>query len=196
MIVFNHDSVVQSDPVILRTADRNGVFFQIAPAGRGLAGVENDAFSTRGLLVAARRGGGSAEALHEVQCGALPGQKRPRFTGYLRHDGSFFAEIALLHEILPDDGRIDRLHQAFGDIESAADAVLFGEEDGVHDEGVVDNRIGCGVSTVSEILVQRHLDKGVHSVPVDFRYPVHFTASPLYTLEIGRMETALPVASS
>ena len=91
MVVFEHDAVVQAQPVVQPTAANNGVLFQHAQAGCGLARVNQAGFSAGNFSAIARGfGGNAAQALADVERGALCGQDAARRAGHGQQSRAFF----------------------------------------------------------------------------------------------------------
>ena len=77
VIVLHHEHIMEADSVVTRPTGSDGFFFQEAQAWRGFAGVEYDGIcSANGFDKSMSHSGDAAEALDEIQGGALGGEDR------------------------------------------------------------------------------------------------------------------------
>jgi hypothetical protein len=96
VVVLEHDAVEETEAVIPATAAGHGVFFQHAPAGRGLARIqEAGAGFAEGVGVAAGLGGDAAEALEEIEGYAFGREEDAGIAAEGGEDGAFFEKRAV-----------------------------------------------------------------------------------------------------
>ena len=160
MVVLHEDAVEEPEAVVGAAAAEDGVFLQEAQPWRGLAGVEDE----RAEVIdeageGARHGGDAAQALHEVEGGALGGEdgaRRPLEAEDVLPGGGVCAigRDGLEGHLARGDGRQDR--DGDGD---ARDAAVLARQDGA---GGADARLHEGLGrrvAGAEILVQGELDR-------------------------------------
>src|SRR5690606_5724135 len=128
VVVLDQDAVVEGHPVVGAAARTDGVLLDGPQRGRRLAGVEDrDAPGSR-VHVPACECGNAAEALHEVERGALGDQQRRRAAVHLGHQGAGVAEIAILPVASHDDSGIELEERFLGDVQPRHDATLLREQ--------------------------------------------------------------------
>jgi len=99
MVIFDEDSVIQAEAVVVSSAAADGVFFEDSPAGQGLTSVIDFRFCALDCPdVLSGCCGYAAEPLEEIQrnaFGAEDGAKRPFNCAELASD---ISGLALLDE--------------------------------------------------------------------------------------------------
>ena len=96
VVVLEHDAVVQTQPVVQPAAAHHCVLFQHAQAGCGLARVDQAGLGTGDFSVVARGfGGNAAQALGDVERGALCRQNAARRAGHGQQPCAFFHFVAV-----------------------------------------------------------------------------------------------------
>ena len=99
MVVLEHDAVVQAQPVVQPAAANNGVLFQHAQAGRGFARINQAGFGAGDFsVVACGFGGNAAQALRDVERGALCRQNAARRAGHGQQPCAFFHFVTVFDE--------------------------------------------------------------------------------------------------
>ena len=74
VIIFHENGIVQSEAMVVPTAAAHGVFFQIAPAGRGLARIVDSCVrACDSLHKPPRLRGNTAQMLHKIEHDTLAG---------------------------------------------------------------------------------------------------------------------------
>ena len=161
VIVFDHDHVVEAVAVVGAAACEDGGLFQSAPAGSGLAGIEQAAGGgAHGLDVVVGEGGDAAEALEEIEGGAFAAEQGAGGAGDF-HDGIAGQEgIAVFPQGLDAEVVVEKLEDGGGDGHAGEDAGLFGNDAGVA-AGVCGDEELCGDIPVSNVFLQCHANEGL-----------------------------------
>ena len=129
VVVLDHDTVEQTETVVLRAADLDGVFFKHAQTGGGFARVKKFRLGVaQRQNVLAGHGGDAGEALHEIQCAAFTGENGLRLAAYDGELRSGLAEIAFLHKWLEVQRAVELMENGFDDGQARADAGLSRDE--------------------------------------------------------------------
>lgn len=125
MVVLDHRCVPQAHAVVVAAAHAHGVFFEVAEAGDGLAGIEQAGLRlAHGIDIGAGEGGYAREVLHGVERGAFGGEHGAGIAGQAHERGARFDAGAFGHEDLDLHRRVERTEEGGGDGKSAdADGV-------------------------------------------------------------------------
>ncbi len=131
VVVLEHDAVEEAEAVIPAATAGDGVFFQHAPAGGGLARIEKaGAGLAEGGGVAAGLRGDAGEALEEVEGDAFGGEEDAGIAGEGGEDGAFFEERTVFGtELSGGAAAVDREDER-EEREAAGDERLAGDEVG------------------------------------------------------------------
>src|SRR3989338_8433635 len=128
VVFFDEPGVKQAEAVVRAAADAHGVALEQAQAGSGLAGVAQLRFrSLQAGDVAAGEGGDAAQALQEVERGALAAQER---AGVAPHLGQHAAahELAFFDQGAEAQLRVEQLEQPLHHRQARHHHHLLGEE--------------------------------------------------------------------
>ena len=131
VVVFDEDVFAEGRAVVHAAAAAHGVFFERAPAGRGLAGVDDAGGGAGdGVGVAARLRGDAGEALDEIEGGALGGEERRGGAGNGENLGAVFDAVAVGGGEFRLQRGIDAGEDGGGDVDAAEREVLAGLDEG------------------------------------------------------------------
>ena len=183
VVVLDHRPVVQTDPVIARAAHRDGVFLEIAVAGRGLAGVEQHGFASRERRRVTVRGRcDAAEPLDEIERGPFGGQQRLRVAGNFGDHFARLTQFAVRLEHGVGAHRVEPGEHPAGDLLTGDDHVrLLAAEHGLRPALRRNDRERRHVAELAQVLLHGHFNQRVDPVPVDRRNSTFHFSPPLYS---------------
>jgi hypothetical protein len=127
VVVLGHGVVVETHAVIRGPTVFDGGFFEQTPSWSGFAGIPDlDRVRFDGLDVAARLCGDAAEALEEIQGGALGGEQAARASGGFEQDAALLEGLTVADEDFDLDIGIDLVKNGLHDFHARDDSGLAG----------------------------------------------------------------------
>ena len=148
VVVFDEDVLAEGGAVVHAAAAAHGVFLECAPAGCGLARIDDAGGGAgEGIRVAARLRGDAGEALNEIEGGALGGEERCSGAGDGENLGAVFDAVPVGGGEFYLKRGVDPGEDGGGDVDAAEREVLAGLDKGA---GAVAQRKDRAAGDVAE----------------------------------------------
>jgi len=166
VVIFDHDPVVEPQPVVVAAPGADGVLLEEPEAGGGLAGVQQpDRRAGQGGGVLPGQGGDPRQPLDDVERGAFAPQQR---AGGRLHFGQHRpgGHGGALGDVPPDEAhrRIEQPENLDGEVQAGQDAGFAGAEHGPGASRVEAGEAVGGQVARSDVLAQEGAEAAAHEV--------------------------------